>query len=70
MFGDLHTYLFAGVLGFDKNSGFWLVHSVPKFPPYINKGLDFSGFSLTNGQTFLCMSILHGHIDNTVGKYS
>jgi deoxyribonuclease-2 len=31
-----------GVLGFDANGAFWLIHSVPKYPPAVNGGGSYS----------------------------
>ena len=47
-----------GVIAFDDNTGFWLVHSVPKYPPYPESGKY--GYPATGekfGQSFLCVSI-------------
>ena len=48
-----------GVIGADYSGGFWLIHSVPSYPPlpensssygYPNTGLNY-------GQSFLCLSL-------------
>lgn len=47
-----------GIVAFNKDTGFWLVHSVPKFPP--NPETDPYGYPETGekfGQSFLCISI-------------
>ncbi len=47
-----------GVIAFDDNTGFWLVHSVPKYPPY--PASEQYGYPATGekfGQSFLCISI-------------
>jgi deoxyribonuclease II len=47
-----------GVVVFDKADGFWLVHSVPKFPPH--PATDPFGYPSTGekfGQSFLCISV-------------
>ncbi|WAQ96265.1 DNS2A-like protein [Mya arenaria] len=44
-----------GVLGFDKETGFWLVQSTPKFPPARNHGYSFP--NKTYAQSFLCISM-------------
>lgn len=46
-----------GVAVANENGGFWLVHSVPKYPPPMNTG----GYAYPNsgtvyGQSFLCIS--------------
>ena len=45
-----------GDLAFDDNTGFWLVHSLPKFPPPATEGYTYPHNGLTYGQTFLCVS--------------
>ena len=45
-----------GDLAFDGTSGFWLVHSVPKFPPYADKYYDYPESGKRYGQSFLCVS--------------
>ena len=48
-------HLSLGVIAFDGTSGFWMIHSSPKFPPpksgmYTWSATDF-------GQTVLCISL-------------
>ncbi|XP_059175343.1 plancitoxin-1-like [Physella acuta] len=45
-----------GVLGFDGLSGFWLVHSAPKFPPNKTSGYSWETSASIYGQTFLCIT--------------
>lgn len=49
-----------GVLVADKNAGFWLVHSVPKFPqlPYQNNSYSYPKTGIRYGQSFLCISMM------------
>jgi deoxyribonuclease-2 len=44
-----------GAVVFGDTKGFWLVHSVPKFPPVDDYGYPKSGHMY--GQTFLCISL-------------
>lgn len=46
-----------GVIGADANGGFWLTHSMPKFPTLV--GVDSYNWltSTTYGQSFLCVSV-------------
>lgn len=52
--GSGHT---KGVVLLDKNQGFWLVHSTPKFPPVRQAGQYYYPSSGTaNGQNFICIT--------------
>ena len=42
-----------GVIGFDASGGFWLVHSVPRFPP---TPYTYPAYATKYGQSFMCMS--------------
>ncbi|XP_075226785.1 deoxyribonuclease II isoform X2 [Lycorma delicatula] len=55
-----------GVVGVDKTGGFWLIHSVPNFPPSANNSnrYSFPNSGLKNGQSFLCISLSASNIDN------
>ncbi|XP_052820461.1 plancitoxin-1-like isoform X1 [Mya arenaria] len=55
-----------GVLGFDKETGFWLVQSTPKFPPARNHGYSFP--NKTYAQSFLCISMETSKNLNAIGK--
>uniref|UniRef100_A0A158Q7L7 Deoxyribonuclease II n=1 Tax=Elaeophora elaphi TaxID=1147741 RepID=A0A158Q7L7_9BILA len=44
-----------GVAVFGGNSGFWLIHSVPKFPPI--KHYSYPQNGETYGQSFLCVTL-------------
>ncbi|XP_051025014.1 deoxyribonuclease-2-alpha [Acomys russatus] len=46
-----------GVLLLDQKGGFWLVHSVPRFPPPVSSGAySWPSSARKNGQTLLCVS--------------
>ncbi|XP_022085064.1 plancitoxin-1-like [Acanthaster planci] len=45
-----------GVVAFDDYTGFWLVHSVPKFPIPGSKGYTWPDNARRNGQTLLCVT--------------
>ncbi|CAI4227336.1 unnamed protein product [Auanema sp. JU1783] len=51
-----------GVSFFDKTSGIWLVHSVPKFPPNDHYEYPTSGHDY--GQTMLCMTFKYEQLQN------
>lgn len=46
-----------GVFLGDATSGFWLVHSVPKYPPWSNTSYDYPSSGHMYGQTYLCISV-------------
>ncbi|KAL4219230.1 deoxyribonuclease II [Mactra antiquata] len=46
-----------GVIAFDSNSGFWLIHSTPKFPPSKDNGYSYPDSAKNHGQSFLCISM-------------
>lgn len=48
-----------GVVALRADTGFWLVHSVPKFPPGIENGATYSYPSngKENGQSLICISV-------------
>lgn len=47
-----------GVLLFDQEGGFWLIHSVPRFPPPASSGAySWPPNARTYGQTLLCVSL-------------
>ncbi|KAL8609598.1 hypothetical protein ACOMHN_023734 [Nucella lapillus] len=48
-----------GTLGFDSQSGFWLIHSAPKFPPKKEQGYDWADNASDYGQSFLCVSFAY-----------
>lgn len=46
-----------GVVLLDQSGGFWLVHSVPRFPPHASAGAySWPPNAMTYGQTLLCVS--------------
>lgn len=52
--GGGHT---KGVVLLDKNQGFWLVHSTPRFPPEQQVGQYYYPDSgMKNGQNFICVT--------------
>jgi len=52
-----------GVVAYDSNGGFWLVHSVPKFPPVGSSPFSMPDNSYVYGQSFLCLSLGTAAID-------
>lgn len=61
-----------GIVVADNSTGFWLVHSVPKFPqlPYQNNNsYSYPNTGIKFGQSFLCVSMTAGELDK-IGLYS
>eukprot|EP01087_Luapelamoeba_hula_P001831 TRINITY_DN1162_c0_g1_i1.p1 TRINITY_DN1162_c0_g1~~TRINITY_DN1162_c0_g1_i1.p1 ORF type:complete len:364 (+),score=50.09 TRINITY_DN1162_c0_g1_i1:16-1107(+) len=46
-----------GDLAFNKNGGFWLIHSVPRFPAEQSGSYSYPDNEKDYGQSFLCMSL-------------
>ncbi|ESO93151.1 hypothetical protein LOTGIDRAFT_206546 [Lottia gigantea] len=56
-----------GMVLFDQKKGFWLVHSVPRFPGYKDEGYYWPHSALDFGQSLLCMTYNSNVIDE-IGK--
>ncbi|CAL8471519.1 g11061 [Coccomyxa elongata] len=60
---SFHLAHAKGVLGFEKDGGFWLVHSAPKFPnnptdgPYTGICCEEYWGQLLEGQNFMCLTL-------------
>jgi len=52
-----------GVLASNQNTGFWLIHSVPKFPDLTAASFTWTA-SHEFGQSFLCLSVQASDIEN------
>ncbi|ESN96252.1 hypothetical protein HELRODRAFT_107427 [Helobdella robusta] len=52
-----------GVLNFDRTSGFWMVHSIPKFPPSPQNKYDYPKTATKFGQTLLCVTFNYSFLD-------
>lgn len=55
----------SGVYGFDGNTSFWMIHSVPKFPS--PNGYSWPTNARPFGQSFLCISLPYDSL-HTIGK--
>ncbi|ELR16858.1 deoxyribonuclease II protein, putative [Acanthamoeba castellanii str. Neff] len=61
-----------GDMAFDADGGFWLVHSVPRFPANTGSGVSYEGYpayAATYGQSFLCMSMNLDNLDNAASAF-
>lgn len=53
-----------GVVVGDASSGFWLIHSVPHYPPEANiRAYSYPKTGVVYGQSFLCISVLHDGLE-------
>jgi len=50
-----------GVVSFNSSSGFWMVHSSPKFPP--ERSLSYKWTATNFGQTVLCISLPYHQLE-------
>ncbi|ESO01864.1 hypothetical protein HELRODRAFT_65498, partial [Helobdella robusta] len=46
-----------GALAFDRKTGFWLVHTIPRYPPPAREGYTYPKSASINGQVMLCLSL-------------
>ncbi|KAJ8277800.1 hypothetical protein GJAV_G00080200 [Gymnothorax javanicus] len=53
-----------GALHFDQSQGFWLIHSVPHFPPFPDRGYSWPPTGKQNGQTLFCVTYKYGQFLN------
>ncbi|XP_074059621.1 deoxyribonuclease-2-alpha [Macrotis lagotis] len=56
-----------GVLLLNKESGIWLVHSVPHFPPHANSSYSWPSSAKINGQTLFCVTFTYNQFQE-IGK--
>ena len=57
-----------GAFEFDSKEGFWLIHSVPKFPNFVNNGYSYPHSGTVYGQSMLCVTLTLDQFD-IVGKH-
>lgn len=57
-----------GVVAFDEQSGFWLIHSAPRFPTHKTEGYKWPTTLNKYGQTFLCISLQTENALDEIGK--
>jgi deoxyribonuclease-2 len=60
-----------GDMAFDANGGFWLVHSVPRFPVATGNGASYGypAYAKEYGQSFICMSYDLRNINQAAGGF-
>ena len=59
-----------GVIAFDDKTGFWLIHSMPKYPQRKDDGYKWCDNVDTYGQSFLCISMSTSEALDKIGKYA
>lgn len=59
-----------GVVAFDEREGFWLIHSVPKYPPELtdHATYDYPHTGHRYGQSFLCVSFRTADSADIIGS--
>ncbi len=53
-----------GVVSFDANGGYWLIHSVPEFPPKQGEGYSYPEVAITHAHMHLCISMKKSSMDH------
>ncbi|XP_026873210.1 deoxyribonuclease-2-beta isoform X2 [Electrophorus electricus] len=59
-----------GVLLFDESQGFWLMHSVPHFPPFPEMGYGFPSTGKLFGQMFHCTTYSYREFQKISAYYT
>uniref|UniRef100_A0A4W3HRQ7 deoxyribonuclease II n=1 Tax=Callorhinchus milii TaxID=7868 RepID=A0A4W3HRQ7_CALMI len=52
-----------GILLLDKTQGFWLIHSVPHFPPFPEQGYGWPSSARMFGQTLFCVTYKYSQFE-------
>ncbi|XP_048777855.1 deoxyribonuclease-2-alpha-like isoform X2 [Ostrea edulis] len=65
---DGHTSLnhghTKGVFAFDKSEGFWLIMSIPHFPPARSSGFSYPDSGKVYGQSIFCVSLKYSLLES------
>ena len=56
-----------GAIAFDNESGFWMVHSVPHYPPAATDGYGYPHTGHKYGQMYLCITLNSTTTINDIG---
>jgi len=57
-----------GAVAFDGTSGFWLVHSVPRYVSEPKDGYSYPATATRYGQTMLCLTLHDTHVADQLGE--
>ncbi|KAK2491072.1 hypothetical protein MC885_011967 [Smutsia gigantea] len=52
-----------GILLWNRVQGFWLIHSIPRFPPTPEEGYDYPPTGRRNGQTGICITFKYNQYE-------
>ncbi|XP_017500001.2 deoxyribonuclease-2-beta isoform X1 [Manis javanica] len=52
-----------GILLWNRVQGFWLIHSIPRFPPIPEEGYDYPPTGRRNGQTGICITFKYNQYE-------
>ncbi|XP_006149528.1 deoxyribonuclease-2-beta isoform X2 [Tupaia chinensis] len=52
-----------GLLLWDRAQGFWLIHSIPRFPPIPEEGYDYPPSGRRNGQSGICITFKYSQYE-------
>ncbi|PRP77836.1 deoxyribonuclease II [Planoprotostelium fungivorum] len=55
-----------GAFAFDLASGFWLLHSVPRYPFFTNSSYSFPQYAEVYGQSYICVSLPSTSIETVI----
>ncbi len=58
-----------GVVSFNTDGGYWLIHSVPEFPPKSSKSYSYPQSALKHGHIHLCISLKKDKIDELWNQF-
>lgn len=54
---SIFSVYWLGALAFDKQTGFWMISSIPRFPAKQFGGYDFLNGQTRYGQMVLCVTV-------------
>lgn len=66
---SLLTVSLVGLLLWNRFQGFWLIHSIPQFPPIPEEGYDYPPTGRRNGQTGICVTFKYNQYE-AIGNIS
>lgn len=58
----------VGLLLWNRVQGFWLIHSIPQFPPIPEEGYDYPPTGKRNGQTGICITFKYNQYE-AIGNF-